>query len=554
MSAERQWCAAILLAASAALAQQPTQPAADPATASIEGRVLDAATGEPIRKAEVELNGVAAQGGEQTYLTAGTDTSGRFAFRALPPGTYWLDARHPGYAVATEAGAEVTLPFGERKSGIEIRLSPRGSIGGKVVDEFGAPVANCPVNALEPRSQGGRHTLRVGGSAATNDRGEYLIQGLDQGRYYVSVRCDSELEAPHGLMPARDPLKPSLVYAPQFYPDAPDASAATRLKVTPGTETQGVDFQVRRVSGVTVRVRVDVPDSSVLQNVRVQLLPPSLDPFQGATFGAVLDRRTGDFQIRGVTAGSYVLIANTFGNGPVYQAQLPVQIGTAPPDPIRLVLTAASAMSGTVEVEGDNPPALERLRVTLEPLGNLFFAQQPQAQVDKDGSFTLTGVTSGRWRLSVGGGPYVKSLSIGNKDVSPYGFDLAPGAAGPIRILASTKTGQVQVTMSASAAGGGGVGLLLVPADPERFESRLTRVGMIGGDRTTISGVVPGRYRLFAFEGAAGWGVQQQPDVLKALEGHAPLVEVGEGETVQAAAEPIEAGKIEKALEDAETR
>jgi len=45
-----------------------------------------------------------------------------------------------------------------------------------------------------------------------------------------------------------------------------------------------------------------------------------------------------------------------------------------------------------------------------------------------------------------------------------------------------------------------------------------------------------------------------QPDVLKALEGHAPLVEVGEGETVQAAAEPIEAGKIEKALEDAETR
>jgi hypothetical protein len=549
-------CATIFLAAWLAPAQQPPQPAADPATASIEGRVLDAATGEPIRKAEVELNGVAAQGGEQTYLTAGTDTSGRFAFRALPPGTYWLDARHPGYAVATEAGAEVTLPFGERKSGIEIRLSPRGSIGGKVVDEFGAPVANCPVNALEPRSQGGRHTLRVGGSAATNDRGEYLIQGLDQGRYYVSVRCDSELEAPHGLMPARDPGKPTLVYAPQFYPGVPEASSATRLRVALGTETQGVDFQLRRVSAVTVRVRVEAPDPSVLlsRNVHVQLLPPSLGPFDGPAFGAAVERRTGELLIRSVVPGSYVLVAQTYGNGPLYHAQLPLRIGTAPTDPIHVVLARAREISGTMQMESDNPPALDRLLVMLEPLGGFVFAR-PGANVNKDGTFTLADVTPGRWRLSlsVEGVPYIKSLSIGDKDVSPYGFDLAPGTAGPIRILASTKTGQVQATTPAAPAEGGAVGFLLVPADPDRFESGQVRAGGAGrGGQTTIRRVVPGRYRLFAFGGAVNWGLLQQPEALKALEGRGSLVEVGEGETVQATAEPIAGGDLERALQDAQ--
>jgi len=355
-------------------------------------------------------------------------------------------------------------------------------------------------------------------------------------------------------MPARDPLKPSLVYAPQFYPDAPDASAATRLKVTPGVETQGVDFQVRRTSAVTVRVRVDVPDPSLLQtgNVQVQLFPPSLDPSEGATFGAGLDRRTGECQIRSVTPGSYVLVASTTGNGPLYEAQLPLQIGATPPDPIRIVLAPAAEMSGTLEVEGDNPPAVEHLQVALEPLGNApFVYARPTAQANKDGAFTLAGVTPGRWRLAVFGVPYVKSLSIGNRDVSPYGFDLAPGAAGPIHILASTKTGQVQVTVSAASAGSGSVNLLLVPADPERLESGEMRVNAGGpGAPQTLYGVVPGRYRLFAFDGAAGWTLQQQPEVLKVLESRAQLVEVGEGETVQATAEPIEAGVIKEAADE----
>ncbi len=548
--------AAILLAAPV-LAQQPSPAPAEESTGSIEGTVLDAVTGEPIRKAEVNLNGAATPGGTQTNLTAGTDASGHFAFRALPAATYWLHAQHAnyGYVASAEGPARITLQTREQKSGIEIRLSPQGTISGKVVDEFEAPVANCFVSALRRQSQGGgRRGLVSRNGLATNDRGEYWIQGLEKGRYYVNARCNGELEAPHALMPARDPRRPTLVYAPQFYPGVPDTNGATRLGVAPGTETQGVDFRVHRVTGVTVRIRVDAPDPSVLQNgnVQVLLLPPSLDLSETGGIGGSMDRRNGEFQIRSVTPGSYVIVVGTTmtaANGPFYQGRLPLQVGATAPDPVHVTLAPATEMSGTVEVEGDNQPALEALSVVLEPLSNLPFPRPPQAHVNKDGTFTVTGVTPGRWRLLLWGGPYIKALAIGERDASPFGFDLAPGTAGPIHILASGKTGQVQATVPAMA-GGEAINFLLVPAEPERLDAGLVRSSPAGGGQATLQGVVPGRYRLYAFDAPPRWNLQELPEVLGALENRATLIEVGEGQTVQVTAEPIDAAQLKEALDE----
>ena len=54
------------------------------------GKVVNARTKEPIKKAHVQLNG-------PTNLSAVTDGSGSFTFRALPPGGYMLNANHEDY-------------------------------------------------------------------------------------------------------------------------------------------------------------------------------------------------------------------------------------------------------------------------------------------------------------------------------------------------------------------------------------------------------------------------------------------------------------------------
>ena len=554
MRAASRWrWAAIVLAAWPALAQQqPAPTAADPGTAAVEGTVLDAATGEPIRKADVTLNGGQGAAGAAN-LRAGSDVSGHFAFRGLQAGVYWVNAQHSGYGAQAGVRSQIGLQPGEQKSGIEIRLPQQGSISGRVVDEFEHPVLNCTVSALQPQPVGRRGGYWGHGGAATNDQGEYWIQGLEKGRYLLSARCGGELEAPHPLMAVNDPRKPHLVYAPQYYPGVADAKGATAVRVTPGVETQGIDFQVRRTTGVTLRGRIDAVDPSALSgaNVQIRLAPPNLDAADGMQLAAGMDQSTREFQIRSVTPGSYVLSVATFGSGPTYLAMLPVEIGATTPDPIHVVLAPAPTMSGRLEVEGDDPPALDSVQVTLDPLAASIIVQQPQAQVSKDGTFTLPRITPGRWRLNLGGVSYVKSLTIGDRDVSPYGFDLAPGAPGAMRILASNRMGQVQASVSAASAGGGQVIFVVVPADPDRAETGMMRLGVAArGGQATIPNIVPGRYRLFAFDSADPSSVLQRPEVLKALESRAQVVEVGEGETVQASADLIEAREIEEASQE----
>ena len=94
---------------------------------------------------------------------------------------------------------------------------------------------------------------------------------------------------------------------------------------------------------------------------------------------------------------------------------------------------------------------------------------------------------------------------------------------------------------------------LLVPTDPERLDGGAGR--LISGDRggqTTMGGILPGRYRLFALDTAEGWKYLQKPEVLKALESHSQSVEVAEGETARATADLIEAGDLERAVQEAQ--
>src|SRR2546428_1299751 len=80
-----------LAARDAAPAQQVS--AAGPNSSAILGRLVARDSHEPIRRARVALR--------DTEVTTTTDSSGRFTFCGLAPGTYTLEIRAVGYAPAT---------------------------------------------------------------------------------------------------------------------------------------------------------------------------------------------------------------------------------------------------------------------------------------------------------------------------------------------------------------------------------------------------------------------------------------------------------------------
>lgn len=446
----------ICLLAGAAMAQIPTAPPEAPprpaGTGLIEGVVSDAATHAPLGKAQVTVSGAIP-----APLTAVTSADGRFAFHELPEGSYWLNAAKPGYnppatIFASDSNTGVVLNKGEERKGVAIALVPGGEIAGRVVDEEGMPIRGCGVTAVEPGYEQNRPSLNsVAAGSPSNDKGEYRLINLTAGRYYLFAQCMAELPAAHPLLPRGDPRTPHETYLPQFLGGGLDPAMATRLTIVAGAALQGVDFQMTRVPSFTLRGSVAVSDPVAYANgVNVMLMPANPLMRNLTLLSGPADQQSHKFQIQPMLPGSYVLFAFTTNEHRLCTAQRPMEIGTAPPDPLEIALECGAELKGSVQFDSDDQPAaaLENQQITLLPLEGPSFMLQPHTQTDKDGAFTFTGVPAGRWRMLVSAPGYIKSISIAGQDVSPDSIQLGAGAAGPMRIVIGNKSAEVRVEVA----------------------------------------------------------------------------------------------------------
>ena len=114
--------------------------------------------------------------------SARTDGNGRFSFRNLEPGTYFLRASAEGYAqqeynvrpgAASGVSTQVTLSAGQAVKDVVFRLMPGGTLSGRVTGSSGEPLVNIEVSLLRNiYDPDGRKTFQQSGMATTNDRGD----------------------------------------------------------------------------------------------------------------------------------------------------------------------------------------------------------------------------------------------------------------------------------------------------------------------------------------------------------------------------------------------
>src|ERR1700683_4738361 len=86
----------------------PQPPAA--ASARVEGQLVDAATGEGIRKGWLTLRAADARTAGYTTIS---DSNGNFVFEDVDPGRYSLVAEHAAYLRATNVRGQITAAAGE---------------------------------------------------------------------------------------------------------------------------------------------------------------------------------------------------------------------------------------------------------------------------------------------------------------------------------------------------------------------------------------------------------------------------------------------------------
>jgi hypothetical protein len=390
---------AVFAAGALAFAQIPSPP--DEKLASVEGVVTQSISGAPLARAQVHLIESANDGGPVYAASTGAD--GKFAIGDIPKGTYTVTAKHTGYVVAAgrygRRAFDIVLQPGDKKDDLAVKLTPTGSISGRVTGVDGVPMEGSNVTADDGTGEGPQLRTRV--QSITDANGNFRIGGLAPGKY--RVRAGQEF-VPFQAEIRTDGTQ-QIHYSPTYFPNALEHAAATRVEVRPDSEASGIGINMVRTPVVSVRgVVLGAPG-----NANIQVL-------FGANYGFDVTgvRQDGTFQISNLNPGKYRLFANANIAGQrLRSAVVDIEVADKNLDRIELRMMPPNSISGKFDYDDERP----KTRVPLPALRlvDLIVGAQPErAVVHDDGSFTLTGLLPGLYRVTLSRpGVFVRSLRFG---------------------------------------------------------------------------------------------------------------------------------------------
>jgi hypothetical protein len=467
-----------------------------------------------------------------------TDNGGKFTFTDIEPGTYRLLVFSEGYVrqeygqrtLIGGQGTPLTLRAGDALKDLNIRLTPAGNVGGRIVENSGKPAVGVPLQLLRAvYNQAGQRTYQPAGGARTNDRGEYRFYWITPGRYYLAGGNPQGVPATPGST-SGSPNESGDNYALTYFPGVADVSRAIAIDVMPGGEFVA-DFAVPRQQLYTIRGRVVDPASP--GPPAAASLALAYQPITGGNSmfnrNPIYDPSTGAFELRDVLPGPYVVYANTLSGS----ARAPVEVVNTNIDGIVLVVNGGVTIAGRISVEGGRLPS-SGVRIQLRPIvggaptliGNL-----PSAQTfAPDGTFSLNNVLPGQYRIIPPSLSdfYVKQMRFDRFDALNQIVDVVQrGQDAPLLdVVLSAGVGQVDGDVTnARLQPAAGVTVVLIP---ETNRERLELFKSVTSDQAghfAFRGISPGDYKVIAWEEIESNGYFD-PDVLRRAESSGKPVRV----------------------------
>ncbi len=522
-------------------AQAEAQPVPPEDLCTVEGRVTNLATGEPLTKTTLLMvrAGGGGGGGRRQPYSASTDAEGRFKLKDIEPGSYQFSATRNGF-VRQEYGAKQTgrrgkplvLNKGQQVADIQFSLVRQAVITGRIQDEDGEPLSRVQVNALRSTWSQGRRQLTPAGFAQTDDRGIYRIHDLPPGKYLLSATHPGISGI--GFTQNRSAIEiPEETYSTTYYPGGTDPSAAAKIEVTAGGEAPGVDLRLAKRPAVSVRGRVENQTNGRMEQIFVMIAPRSQASFLGGDRRPARVDSKGNFEIRGVAPGSYVISANLFRGQTRAGGHLPIEVGHAPVDGIVLTVAPGLEVKGISKVEGDAalPSGVSvslthrEMPLAMPLMGNL------NTRLGDGGVFSFESVLPDVYDVRVRGltgGFYLKTVKYGPEQALESGVNLTAGASGSLELLFSPNGAAVEGTVTRDGKAMPGATVALAPEAVRSNRPDLYRTAVSGdGGHYSFDSLPPGKYRLYAFEDLEE-GAGQDPEFLKEFENAAEKVELEE--------------------------
>jgi hypothetical protein len=461
----------------------------------ISGIVVEASNDDPVRKAIVTLTW---QGTPRSWATSRTDNSGHFKFESLPPGKYDLRATKAGVGTAIygatsvrELGELIALEDGETRAGVKLRFLHSATISGRVLDPRGDPAVHVAVTLLRPGGSLGERVPVYYRGAATNDRGEYRLDDIAPGQYYLYAQQPPEFGG-------AEPL------TPQFLGGGRDSKDATVLTIHGDENFAGIDFHMISEPAVQIHGRVTGLPDTWRDAGGITILLWTADEYVENYWGIPQTVQATDnafsFDLR---PGRYGINAEVEMEGKRWTASQFVDTSHVPGD-IVLALAPPLDVKGKLRIEGNAGtagPAATAFDIRLTRRG---FGPRISAHVAADGSFTLEQVPPGEWLLNVNPlppGAFLKVARFGDQDIRFARMEIKPGSEDPVSIVISTNTAQIHGQVDAGGGDSKRAGILLAPLGQYGTFTRFYYdVAADDSGKFELKDIAPGKYKIFALE------------------------------------------------------
>ena len=475
-------CALLLPSTSGALAQT---------SYSIAGRLVNSATGEPVRRATIA---VLSEETNHLVSSALTDGEGNFKISGLAAGKYPLTASRRGFRTSYYDEHEgfntaiVTGP-GQDTEHLAFQIPPGAVIYGTVTDEGGDPVQNAQVQLFRSDPSAPQRNPKRPGSTSTDDTGAYEFSDLPAGQYFVAVGAQPWY-ALHGRPGAEDSGNNNLdvAYPVTFFDSTTDEASASPIEVTAGERAEA-DISMHAVPALHIKLTGPrQPNGGLFASLRQTVF--------GADFPAQIEMEgnANGLEIVGLAPGHYELDASNPPRTMDLNATSSMEIDTSSGTPLQPV-------DGTVRMADGSAPGEVNLVLIAPGSGG-----QSNA-ITQNGKFHFDGVRPGTWSLS--------AFRVGSDFKQLFVSSLKPdgGASGteitvhdrPVTV-AVTLT-QIETRVQGFARKNGkavpGAMILLAPVgatahDPNAYLALVRRDQSDSDGSFSLRNVAPGRYVVIA--------------------------------------------------------
>ncbi|MBI3404890.1 MAG: carboxypeptidase regulatory-like domain-containing protein [Acidobacteria bacterium] len=196
----------------------------------------------------------------------------------------------------------------------------------------------------------------------------------------------------------------------------------------------------------------------------------------------------------------------------------------------------------------DKPPSATPVEAMSVAVRSLDRGELVRAQPDQDGNFSLKGLRLGRFALELPFPGRIITFTIGRRALNPADFKLKRGEDGPLRIVVSLRTSEVNVDVRGLPSHGGTIIALLSPADSYLTLRDSSISNTVLGQHTQFRYVPPGNYWLFVVDSQYAKEIWSHARVRAALKDKAVLVKVRNDRESKIAATYLPAETILEAI------